>query len=75
MIMEENVIVIRDPKSFYFVFDWPKNVDDNFKHETEFIIKSNESFAENKTKEKIEQFLLNVSIEIIFMNTENSKKE
>ena len=73
MIMEENVIVIRDPKSFYFVFDWPKNVDDNFKHETEFIIKSNESFAENKTKEKIEQFLLNVSIEIIFMNTENSK--
>ena len=73
MIMEENVIVIRDPKSFYFVFDWPKNVNDNLKHETEFIIKSNESLAENKRKEKIEQFLLNVSMEIIFMNTENSK--
>ena len=57
IIMEENMMVIRDPKTFCFNFDWPKNVDENLKHEIEFIIKSNESLAENK-KNKIEQLLL-----------------
>ena len=42
------MIVIRDPKIFCFNFDWPKYVDDNLKHEVVFIIKSNESLAENK---------------------------
>ena len=28
--MEENMIVIRDPKTFYFDFDWPKEVDKKF---------------------------------------------
>ena len=37
--MEENKIVIRDPKMFCFHFDWPKNVDENLKQEIEFIIK------------------------------------
>ena len=55
--MEENMIVIIDPKTFYFYFDWLKNVDENLKYETEFIIKSNESLAENKIKSKIEQLL------------------
>ena len=27
VIMEENTIVIRDPKTFYFDFGWPKAVD------------------------------------------------
>ena len=31
--MEENMIVIRDSKSFYFDFDWPKYIDENLKHE------------------------------------------
>ena len=53
--MEENVIVIRDPKTFCFNFDWPKNVDENLKHKIKFIIKSNESFAENNIKNEIEQ--------------------
>ena len=57
------MIVIRDPKTFYFDFDWPKNVDENLKHEIEFIIKSNESLADNKIK--------NISMETIFMK--NSK--
>ena len=26
-------IIIRDPKTFCFNFDWPKYVDNNFKHE------------------------------------------
>ena len=27
IIMKENIIVIRDPKTFCFNFDWPKDVD------------------------------------------------
>ena len=46
--MEENMIVIRDPKTFCFNFDWLKDVNENLKHETEFIIKNNQSLAENK---------------------------
>ena len=53
--MEENMVVIREPKTFYFEFDWPKNADENLKHEIEFIIKSNESLAKNKIKNEIEQ--------------------
>ena len=44
------MIVIRDPKTFYFDFDQPKDVTENLKHEIEFIIKNNESLAENKNK-------------------------
>ena len=52
--MEENMILIRDPRTFCFNFDWPKHVDDNLKHEIEFIVKSNKSLAENKIKNEIE---------------------
>ena len=52
------MIVIRDPKTFYFNFDLPKDVDENLKRETEFIIKSNESLAEIIIKSEIEQLLL-----------------
>ena len=48
--MKENMIMIRDPKTIYFDFHWPKNVDENLKHEIEFIKKCNESLAENKKK-------------------------
>ena len=47
--MEEKMIVIRDPETFRFSFDWPKNVDENLKRKLEFIIKSNESLAENNS--------------------------
>ena len=50
------MIVIRDPKTFCFNFNWSKDVDENLKHETESIIKSNQTLAENKIK--IEQLLL-----------------
>ena len=49
--MEVNVIVIRDPKTFCFNFDWPKHIDEYLKHEIDFIIKSNESLDENKIKQ------------------------
>ena len=52
------MIVIRDPKTFCFKFDWPKYVDKNLKYESEFIIKSSESLADNKIKNEIEQLLL-----------------
>ena len=57
LIKEENMNVIRDPKTFSFNFDWPKYVDENLKHKIEFVIKKNESLAENKIKNKIEQLL------------------
>ena len=56
--MEKLMIIIRDPKTFCFRFDLPKDVDENLKHETEFIIKSNESFAENKIKNETKELLL-----------------
>ena len=40
--------VISDPKTLYFPFGKPKNVDENLKHETEFITKNNETLAGNK---------------------------
>ena len=57
IIMEQNMIVIRDPKTFGFNFDGSKYVDENLKHEIEFITKSNDSLAENKIKNEIEQLL------------------
>ena len=30
--MEKNMIVIRDPKTFRFNFNWQKDVDENLKH-------------------------------------------
>ena len=54
--MEENIFVIREPKTFCFDFDWLKNVDENLEHEIEFVTKGNESLAKNK-KNEIKQLL------------------
>ena len=56
--MEENMIVIRDRKNFCFNFNWTKYADENLKHEIQFIIKSDESLAENKMKNEIQQLFL-----------------
>ena len=56
--MEENMVVIRDPKTFCFNFDWPKYVDQNLKYKIELIEKNNEPLAENKIKNEIEQLFL-----------------
>ena len=50
-------------------FDWPNNVDENFKYENGFIIKSNESLVENKIKNCCE----NKTMKTIFMSTEHSE--
>ena len=56
IIMEESMIVMRDPITFCFNFDF--NVDENLMHEIELIVKSNESSSDNKIKNEIEQLLL-----------------
>ena len=56
--MEENMIVIRDPKNFCFNFDCSKDVDENLKDKNEFIKKNNESLAKKRIKNKTEQLLL-----------------
>ena len=52
------MVVIRESKTFYFDFDWPKDVDENLKHNILFIIKSNQFLAKNKLKNEIDQLLL-----------------
>ena len=56
--MEENMIVIRDPKTFCFNSDFPNDVDKNLKREIEKVIKSYKSLAEILIKNKIEKLLL-----------------
>ena len=50
--MGENMIVIRDPKTFRFNFHWPKDFDENVKHKIEFNMKSNKFLDENKIKKR-----------------------
>ena len=45
VIMEENMIAIRDPKTFCFNFDFPKDFDEKLKCEIEFIIKKQWIFS------------------------------
>ena len=48
--------VISDLETFCFNFDWPKEADQNLKHEIEFIIKNSEYLVENEIKKQsIEQ--------------------
>ena len=66
--MEENIIMITHPKTFYYNFD-------NLKHENEFIIKRNKSLVENKIKSaKLNNCCSNISLETIFLNTEKAKR-
>ena len=52
------MIVIRDPKTFYFDFDCAEDVDDNLKHDIELIIKGNESLVKSNITNELEQLLL-----------------
>ena len=56
--MQQNMVVIRELKTFDFDFDWPKNVDKNLKHGIEFIMKRDASLNENEIKNKIERLML-----------------
>ena len=64
------MVVITDPKTFYFDFVWSEDVDENLKHKIEIIVKSNESLAENK-KTRLYNNCLNISMGTIFINSGN----
>ena len=71
--MKDNMLVIREPKTFHFNFDLPKVVEKNFKHDMEFIMKRNESLAEHKIKNEIDQLLLKYKHGHDIYKTENSR--
>ena len=71
--MEDDIFIIREPKTFYFNFDQPKDLDKNLKYEIEFIIKCNESSAQNKLKMRLNNYCQNISMETIFMDAKKSK--
>ena len=56
-MIKKNLVVIREPKTFHFNFDLPKDIDKYLQHETKFIIKRNACLAENEIKNEIEQLL------------------
>ena len=56
--MEENMIVKRDSITFCFHFDFPKDLNENLNHETEFIIKSDEILPKIIVINETEQLLL-----------------
>ena len=58
LLIADNMLVIREPKTFDFNFDLPKAVDNNLKDKTEFIICWHESLAEYKIKNDINQLFL-----------------
>ena len=55
MYIEHNKLVITERKTFHF--DLPKDVDRNFRHEIDSIVKQNGFLAEQRIKNEIEQLL------------------
>ena len=67
--MGENKLVIKtEPKTIYF--DLSKNADNNLKYQIHFAIKYNDLSAEHT---RLFNYFLNISMKMIFMNTENRK--
>ena len=70
--MEENMVVIRNRKTFYFDLDGTKDFDANLKHDIEIEeawkikkTKNNHSLGENKIKKEIEQMLFKYNHRIL----------
>ena len=55
--IDDSKLVKAETKAFHLHFNLPKDVDKNLKHETDFIIKHNESLVEHKIKNEIDQSL------------------
>ena len=49
------MVITRNTKTFYIEILWPKNIDENWKLEIEFIVKFNEYLPENAIKNKNEE--------------------
>ena len=68
---DKKLVLKKTSKTFYF--DLPKDVDNNLMHAIDFIIKHSEVLAEHTEKMRLVNCCSNMSMEAIFMNTENSK--
>ena len=51
--INDNKFVTTETNTFHLIFDLPKNVDKNLKHEIEFFIKCYESLADHEIKKEI----------------------
>ena len=60
-------------ETFCFNFDWPKDIDENLKHEIELLKKTNESLAVKEIKNEIEQLWLKYKHGNKFYEHGNSK--
>ena len=63
--------IITKPKNFHYGL--PKDIDKNLEHEIDYIITHNELLAEHAIKNGISHYCLNIRMETMFMNMENSK--
>ena len=74
--MEENMIAIRDLKTFCFNFDFPEDDDESLKREIEFTIKSKESLSKIivKTKDYTLEVHINMLLLKIYLFITRAKK-
>ena len=71
VITKNNKLVVKvEPKTIYF--DLCK-VDNSLKHEVGFIIKYHEILAEHTIRTMLVNYCPNITMEMIFMNTEKKK--
>ena len=70
--VDNKLVITTEPKTF--CFDLPKDASINLKHEIYSFIKHNKHLAEHPIKSDIiVNYCRNISMEMIFMNTENNK--
>ena len=70
IINDNKLVIITEPKTIHFSFS--KKIDNFLKHEINLIIKHNEFLAEHPIKMSSVNNCPNISMETIFINTENS---
>ena len=70
--MITKLVIIAEPKTVHF--NLSKKVGNNLKQEIYFIIKHNEILAEHTIKTRLVDYCPNISMKMIFINTENSEK-
>ena len=63
--------IITMPKTIRF--NLAKRMDNSLKQEIDFVIKRNGFLAEERIKTRLTNYCLDIRVETIFMNTENSK--
>ena len=67
---DKKLVIITEPKLFILILE---DVGKMLKHEINFSIKHNEILTEQAKKKRLDSYCPNISMEAIFLNTENSK--